>query len=218
MASSPPIETRTRGHKKRERTRSQLIAAALRVFAQKGGALTVSDVVAEAEVSNGTFYNYFADRDALFDVLAGQLTSSLAAEAAVEIETDDAVLRLAMASARVLARAAADRTWGTIVLRLEILGDGVQEQATHYLREDLNEGYRQGRFEVAAEDVNVEFVAATLGVAIRRIVSGRADETYVVQMLSRMLRGLGAPRDEIAGIVGQAVRAAGLPRELESRS
>ena len=57
MTSSPPIETRTRGHKKRERTRNQLIAAALRVFAQKGGALTVSDVVAEAEDSNGTFYN-----------------------------------------------------------------------------------------------------------------------------------------------------------------
>ena len=58
-------EPRTRGHKKKERTRRHLIAAGLRVLGEKGHGLTVSDVVAEAEVSNGTFYNYFPDKQAV---------------------------------------------------------------------------------------------------------------------------------------------------------
>jgi AcrR family transcriptional regulator len=44
----------TRGHRKKEKTRRQLVAAGLRVLADKGEALTVSDVAAEADVSNGT--------------------------------------------------------------------------------------------------------------------------------------------------------------------
>ena len=87
------IDPSSRGHKKRAKTRNQLISAALRVFGEKGEALTVSDVVAEAEVSNGTFYNYFVDRDQLFDVLAEHLVSILAVQAAVEIEAEDAALR-----------------------------------------------------------------------------------------------------------------------------
>ena len=50
----------TRGHKKRARTRQSLIEAALRIYARKGvGELALNELAAEAEVSNGTIYNYF---------------------------------------------------------------------------------------------------------------------------------------------------------------
>lgn len=112
MSSPSFLNQSSRGHKKREKTRNQLIAAGLRVVAERGEALTVSDVVAEADVSNGTFYNYFADRDGFFDALAAQLVESLAAEAAIEVQSEDVALRFATVSARVLARAAGDPTWG----------------------------------------------------------------------------------------------------------
>jgi AcrR family transcriptional regulator len=210
MVVISPIDPSSRGHKKREKTRNQLISAALRVFGEKGEVLTVSDVVAEAEVSNGTFYNYFADRDQLFDVLAEHLASILAVQAAVEIEAEDAALRFATVSARVIARAAEDPTWGTIVLRLGALRPDVREQVTRYMREDLQQGYAQGRFEVGADDVIVDLVAATLLIAIRRIVDGRGSLEYVVGALSRVLRALGVPKDEIRGIAEQAVADAGL--------
>jgi AcrR family transcriptional regulator len=47
-----------------------LTAAGLAVPAEKGEALTISHVVARAEVSNGTFYHsyhYFADREELIN-------------------------------------------------------------------------------------------------------------------------------------------------------
>ena len=64
-----PKATISRGHKKRERTRTQLLNAGIHVMAEKGEAFTVSDVVAQANVSSGTFYNYFADRDELITAL-----------------------------------------------------------------------------------------------------------------------------------------------------
>ena len=58
LSSSRP---RTRGYKKRERTRRSLLDAGVETFAKLGGGLTVRDVVECAGVSNGTFYNYFDD-------------------------------------------------------------------------------------------------------------------------------------------------------------
>src|SRR5690348_8592934 len=54
----------------RSRTRSQLIAAGKQVMAERGieGA-TIADVAAAADVSPGTFYNYFADVPDLLDAV-----------------------------------------------------------------------------------------------------------------------------------------------------
>ena len=63
------MPARTRGYKKKERTRRQLVEAGVRALAAKGEGLTVSDVVAEAEVSNGTFYNYFPTSEDLLQAV-----------------------------------------------------------------------------------------------------------------------------------------------------
>jgi AcrR family transcriptional regulator len=202
----------SRGHKKRERTRNQLIAAGLRTLAAKGEALTVSDVVAEADVSNGTFYNYFVDREELIDTLAAHLVSMLSSEAAVEVETDDAALRFATISARVIARGLADPTWAHVVLRLETLRADAQLHATSYMREDLELGRSQGRFEVGADPATVDLIAAMLMICLRRIVTGSARFDYFLDALARLLRALGVPRDETRDIAERALADAGVPR------
>jgi AcrR family transcriptional regulator len=88
----------SRGHKKRARTRNQLIDAGVQVLARKGESLTISDVVAEAQVSNGTFYNYFADREELIDALAEHSLLSLAARTAVDTTDKDPARRFAFAT------------------------------------------------------------------------------------------------------------------------
>jgi len=60
----------------RENTRGRILEAASRVFAKKGLGATVSDIAAEAGVSQGLAYRYFPSKDAIFHTLLRQLFQS----------------------------------------------------------------------------------------------------------------------------------------------
>src|ERR671935_2859800 len=50
--------------------RAKLLAAARKVFAEKGlGAATARDIVRETDLATGTFYNYFEDKNDAFRAL-----------------------------------------------------------------------------------------------------------------------------------------------------
>lgn len=62
--------------------RAALRAAALRCFAERGyHATSVADIVAAAGVAQGTFYNYFDTKRAVFDDLLDGLVAAIAAAA-----------------------------------------------------------------------------------------------------------------------------------------
>ena len=200
-------EPRTRGYRKKERTRRQLIAAGLRVLAEKGQGLTVSDVVAEAEVSNGTFYNYFVDRDELLETLAEQSALSLAAAVAKE-PIEDPARRFAVATARVFAHAADDDTWARVMLRLASRpGSGVD--LSRYLREDLAEGFARGRFKVGPDDATLDLVTGLIMMTIRRIVEGNASADTPQEAIQRGLWTLGVSRAESTRLAAEAAESHG---------
>ena len=197
---------RTRGYRKKERTRRQLIAAGLRVLAAKGQGLTVSDVVAEAEVSNGTFYNYFVDREEFLEALGEHSVLSLAAAVAKE-RIDDPARRFATATTRVLLRAREDDTWARVMLRLASRpGSGVD--LSRYLREDLAEGYAQGRFDVGPDDATLDQVTGLIVMTIRRIAEGHAAPEAPRQAVERGLRALGVDGAEAAALAAEAAASA----------
>ena len=192
----------SRGHKKKQRTRRQLVAAGLRVMARKGQGLTVSDVVAEAEVSNGTFYNYFADRDDLLEELAQHSMLALA-EAAAREPIDDPALRFAVATHRVLARAREDETWARVLLRL-VSRPGSGIDFVRYLREDLAEGFAQGRFDAGPDAATLDQVAGLVILTIRRMVEGEGVADTPAAAVRRSLRSLGLEPDECARLAEAA--------------
>jgi AcrR family transcriptional regulator len=206
MASPTARPAPTRGHRKREKTRRQLIAAGLRVLAAKGEALSVSDVTHAADVSNGTFYNYFPDREALIDALAAQLLLNLA-EAAAREPREDPALRFAFASGRVLCRAAADPTWGRVVLRL-VDRPSVYGNLDRYLREDLAAGFDAGRFDTGPDDATLDQVLGLLFMTIRRIVAGQARPDAPERAVERGLRALGVAKREAREIADAALASA----------
>jgi AcrR family transcriptional regulator len=197
----------SRGHKKRERTRHQLVAAGVAVLAEKGDALTISDVVAKAEVSNGTFYNYFADRDGLIDALAEHSLISLAADSAAQTADRDPARRFAFATLRVLDRAAEDPTWGRAVLRLVDHRRTYSRQMVGYLREDLAAGFAAGRFEVGADEVTQDVMTGLILMSVRRIVRGDAGPDHAERVLERALAILGIARTEAGALATEAVAA-----------
>lgn len=199
------VESRpSRGHKKRERTRSQLLAAGADALAEKGDALTISDVVARAGVSNGTFYNYFCDRDELIDALAEHSLVSLAAQTAIDSDAADPAMRFAVATSRVLRRAVEDPTWGRTILRLADHRRSTSRELQRYLREDLATGFEQGRFEFGPDELTLDFITGLMMMSIRRIVREEAWPGYVENVLERALRALGIDAGEAADLAAGA--------------
>lgn len=208
-------ETRTRGYRKKERTRARLIEAGLRILAEKGQGMTVSDVAADAGVSSGTFYNYFADRDGFTEVLAEHYMMSLAAAAAEE-PIEDPARRFATATMRVLRRSQDDRTWASAMLRLLSRPD-YEVDLSRYLREDLDSGLAAGRFDVGSEDAVLDQVSGLIFMTVRRIVEGSAAADAPRRAVEVGLRSLGIPASEAADIASEAERenAPGSGRPLE---
>ena len=203
-----PDSPRTRGHRKKEKTRRQLVAAGMRVLATKGEGLAASDVTAEADVSIGTFYNYFADRDALIDAVTEEQLHALAAVAAiVEQPIHDPALRVALTAAAVLRRASSDEPWARLVLRL-VNRPTVYNRINGYLRDDLEEGRAQGRFDTGADDATLDQVTGLLVMTIRRVVAGEASSDAPGRAVARGLRALGISEREARELATTAVSMA----------
>src|SRR5436305_15208268 len=59
-----------RREERKAENRAKLLAAARKVFAEKGlGAATARDIVRETDLATGTFYNYFRDKEDVFQAL-----------------------------------------------------------------------------------------------------------------------------------------------------
>ena len=74
------LAPRSRFERRKERTRHELLGAAVRVLAHKGFHDTkIADIADEADVGVGTFYLHFDTKDALFDALVDETVRRLKA-------------------------------------------------------------------------------------------------------------------------------------------
>jgi AcrR family transcriptional regulator len=161
-------------------------------------------VVAEAQVSNGTFYNYFVDREDLIDALAEHSLISLAARAAIQTTDQDPARRFAFATLRVLICATEDPTWGRSVLRLADHRRSFPREIYRYLREDLATGFDQGRFEFGPDEITLDLIVGLIMMSIRRIVRGDAEPGHAELVVERAMTTLGIAKDEAAILVADA--------------
>jgi AcrR family transcriptional regulator len=87
MTQVPEADAAAAGRREERKAenRAKLLAAARKVFAEKGlGAATARDIVRETDLATGTFYNYFRDKEEAFQTLLEE--SAEQARAAVRIE------------------------------------------------------------------------------------------------------------------------------------
>lgn len=198
---NPPKETASRGHKKRERTRIQLLNAGIDALAQKGDGFTISDVVNSADVSSGTFYNYFADRAEFISALAGHALTPYQSEGTAQPSKEDPVRRLAMFAYASLKRGREDPDGSVATLRLA--EDDNRIVADLFYKRVLTEitaGFEQGRFTVNPDETAVDQIIGFMRVAIRRIARGAATPDYPQRAVERALVTLGLSAEEAKAV------------------
>ena len=146
IASAAAVAPANRFERRKERTRHELLAAAIRVLAARGLAATkIADIAAEADVGVGTFYLHFATKEALLDALVedtiGRLKATMdAARAAV----DDPVERVRLANAALCRFAADNRQMFAIVFGPGAAYHDVVRRALAVFAADLENALRDG--------------------------------------------------------------------------
>ena len=163
---------------RKAQTRERLLDAAIVVIGDKGpDASSVEDFVAAADVSRGTFYNYFPTMEDLLRAVRRKLTDALMAVLDAHLPSSiPASSRLATRLHSHFALVSHDPAWGWVVMRL----DATRLGRTPAMEESFDRMYREG---VAAG----EFRAAD-PLAIRSLTFGTS------RMVQRdILLGLATP-------------------------
>ncbi|WP_324698836.1 TetR/AcrR family transcriptional regulator [Novosphingobium sp. RL4] len=205
-SGTPREDHRVRvAREKRERMRAHLLQSVLAVCAGKRltGATVIEDVVRHADVSRGTFYKYFDSLDEAVIQLAFQLAEEMTQGiASVYDVLDDPVARTATGFQTFLARALIDVEWGGFLTHLGLM-DGEAGLISAKVKGDIRAGVRSGAYSVLSVDLAADLLMGAKHEAIRRIVSGERDPSYIKGMTAMVLRSFGVPSDEAEVVVDQ---------------
>ena len=206
-----PANTLTRGHKKKARTRQQLLDAALRIYARAGiGDLALNTLADEAGVSNGTVYNYFRSREQVLEAVGLELAVQLSEQILTVSEAvDSGAERLSIAVRTFMNKARTDPDWTRALITVVRYAEGMRSALATYLRADLQAGRRQGDFHYAHEEMAMSMViSATLG-AMNLLVEDREVEQADRIAAEMVLQALGVPQEKAKGIAGLALPGEG---------
>jgi AcrR family transcriptional regulator len=192
-----------------ERTRAALIAAGRRLFSERPlDAVTVDDIVQAAEVGKGSFYNHFADREALMRAVSGEIRAGVErAVTQANAEVTEPARRVARAVCIYLRYALDDPERAGVLARVHAGHTSLSAPLNRGLVDDIAAGLSAARFSVPTVEAGVLYVLGVTQMAFVRVL---AEPTLSVaigmaqQMCGLTLRGLGVPAAEADLISAQA--------------
>jgi len=186
---------------RRERMRSRLLEAGLTVLGQaEDAAAVIDEVIRPAEVSRGTFYNYFDNADDLMRSVADEAgTELMAVTTPIVLSSDDPADRVSTGI----------RSWISLVEKYPTLASffrraGLYILANERVRSDLPRdlvlGMEADRFTVTELEIAFVLVAGTVLAAINTMAVGPAPKAYGSKLAERVLMSLGVDATEARSI------------------
>lgn len=199
---------------KRERTHAQLVDAALRVITRKdAAALSILELAHEAQVSHGTVYNYFRTREEIVDSVSLRLADDLTEQQSrMFAGLEEGAARLTLAVRHFVLRAAEDRAWGLVFLRVSAAAARLGHTVTLKTLGNLRRGLKAGTFHYQSEAAALDLVFGTTLAGMRTVLDGRAGQGHDRDIAYTVLRGLGATRSEAERLVARPFPALRSPR------
>ena len=193
---------------KKAQTRDAIRNAARKLFAARPvESVSIDAIVAEAGVAKGSFYNHFADRDAVVEAVVGEIRDALnAAAVAANGDDPDAARRVARGMSVFLRSAVDDPEGAAALVRIHGGYLSLEGEYNRPVVDDIAAGLSTGRFSIPTLESGVMLVIAVTQVGLMRIVQepGLAlAVTKAQQMLFLLLRGLGVETAEAGRIAAQ---------------
>jgi AcrR family transcriptional regulator len=180
---------------KRERTRTKILAAAFQLIGnEKGLTVRIEEVCAAAEISRGTFYNYFTSLEQLFEILAIELSHDLnRALASAFDETQSHADGSNAAVQHYLHYARRDPAWAWAMVHLSAFGPTFGGEAWDACYRAIEKGIEAGEFDVPNATVGRDLMTGTVLATVRTTLRGGRSDPRVIA--HHVLRALGVPDD-----------------------
>lgn len=185
---------------KRERTRTKILEAAFELIGnEKGLAVRIEEVCAAAEISRGTFYNYFTSLEQLFEILAIELSHDLnRALASTFDETQSHADGSNAAVQHYLNYARRDPAWAWAMVHLSAFGPAFGGEAWDACYRAIEKGIEAGEFDVPNATVGRDLMTGTVLATVRTTLRGGRSDPRVIAR--HVLRALGVPDARAKGI------------------
>lgn len=205
-ASSPRVE------RKRARTRGALLDAAQQLLSTRPAeAVNVDEIVELADVAKGTFYNYFADKDALVREVEESARVELERRIAeTNTEVTDPARRVARAFAAMLAWSLAKPVKARTLLRMTPHFADPDAPINSGVRRDVHTGVEAGRFAGVTDEAGVVLVLSVMTGGVNRaldLVQKRKVRALGENLAEALLVALGLSRDAAAALAKEAMAA-----------
>jgi AcrR family transcriptional regulator len=175
---------------RKERTRRRLMDAAVRVIAAVGlNNLGIGDVLAEAKVSRGTFYNHFKTLDDLLGALSERLQDEFRYECdTVAASVVDPAERLVVGVRHVIHRSVAEPEWGWLVIHFRFEDSTLREVPARDIRAAVAAGRLSAETNV---EVGTDLLLGCMHAAVRRALRGECEADLAETVAAFILSGLG---------------------------
>lgn len=191
-SSFPDHRTRVAAER-RARMRRKLVESALLVFADKGvDASVIEDVIAAADVSRGTFYNYFRTNAELLTAAIQELGNELVEQIEEQVKPIPSPgarvftgLRLYMGAARQYP------LFARFVARIGPLAIGPENLVRAYIPVHIAEAVDCREFVEQPARTALDTIVGVGVMVVARIADRDADDAYVKAMLLALARALG---------------------------
>lgn len=195
---------------RRERMRRSLIEAAEKLSAERGlESVSIDDIVALADVAKGTFYNHFADKEELGQVIASETRARMEEEiGSLNRDIKDPAMRMARAVTITLRFALAYRHKVPTMMRLIASSTDLRHPLNIGLLNDIRLGRSTGRFVTPSDASSVAFVVGVAMAIMSQMHHTRSTAeicTFMREMGQMLLSGLGMDQTEASAIAAQAV-------------
>ena len=200
-----------RRERRKRATRQALLDAANSLLASRSlDSLSVDEIAMRADVGKGTFYNYFADKDALERELASQIRVRMETEiSSTNQGINDPAKRIARAFCCVLHFCLGAPEQAAAMMRLFPHATDPAAPINSGVRGDVTEGLARRRIAASSEDVAVAYIVGVFTAGVNRALDlpSSSARTFAIGMGAILLHGLGISRTQAKRIMAHAVQS-----------
>lgn len=210
------IDHRTRvGMERRRKMRLRLIESAFVVFSEKSVDLSqIDDVIAQAGVARGTFYNYFRTNAELLSAVGETLSNELISLIEETVgELDDPVEVLATGLRLFLRTASMYPKYAQFMWRAGLNADSAGHLVYTYLPKHIMACVQRGDFKVKDPALTLELLLGMMLAAMHAMSTLPVGNDMPEEAVRHVLMAFGVAEERIATLIGLSLPDISLPQD-----